>query len=232
MIRLALPVLVIAIICSPALAFADDDDAVVPLAAWGAASLELSGAAYVALRFGAHAFPEDGPGALAANLAPAVVGAGAAFAAHHWGLDPTPALAAHGAFWTGVDLFVLGTLIDGRDQRDGLRVGPAAWILGAIGTIGGGVLGATVGDRAPEAWLVAPTAGAMGGALIGVLWVLLSGDISGDRSAARLTIGVVGGVTAAIATAAIVGAYTEPVEATPRVELGRGRVLASFGGTF
>lgn len=91
-----------ALAAAPNLAGADDD-AFVPPAAYGVASLELSGIGYLALRFGTDVIPDDGAGALAANLAPALIGAGAAHAAYRYDLDPQPALAAHGAVWLGAD---------------------------------------------------------------------------------------------------------------------------------
>jgi hypothetical protein len=203
-----------------------DEESQVQVGSWGAAGLELSTAGYASLRF-----TETVGDNFALNLTPALIGGAAAFAAYYWDLDPTPALAIHGAVWTGVDLMLVGALIDGHDDND-LAFGTWAKILGAVGAVGGGVLGATVGDRVPQAWMVAPTAGAAGGVLIGGLWVLLSGDIGGDHSVQQLSIGVAGGVAVGIATAAILGATTEEVAATPRVSHDRDRTLVTLGGTF
>lgn len=209
-----------------------EEDGTVQAVAWGVAGAEVATAGYVWLKFGPEVLPADGTGgALVANLIPAVIGGGLALAAHHWDFDNTPALAAHGAVWAGLDLMMIGAVLDDRGRGDEARLGKAAVILGAIGAVGGGVLGATLGDRAPEAWLVAPTAGVACGALAGGMWMLLTG-LGEDGSFAKFTLGLAGGLTAGIATAAIYAATTDEPVATPRVTADHDRVVVSFGGAF
>ncbi len=40
----------------------------------------------------------------------------------------------------GFDLFLVGTLIDGRSDRDGVRAGTAAWTLGGLGMLAGAAM--------------------------------------------------------------------------------------------
>jgi hypothetical protein len=200
---------------------------------WGIAAAELSGTGCVALRL-ADTIPSGGA-ADALLLAPMVVGLGTGFAAYHWKPDARPALATHGALWSGFDLFLLGTLIDGRDEPGKMRIGTAAWTLGAVGAAAGGFLGATAGYRAPTVWLMAPAVGFMAGLVTGGVLVA-TGD--GTGNAQRLAGGLIGGLTVATTAAAIWG-YTRPAPAatrgislTPRLEPGPKRMMVSFGGTF
>lgn len=104
---------------------------------WGGTALELSTLGVFALNFGTDLVPNHGPGMII-NFTPMVIAPAVGYGARN--ADPALPLAIHGAGWMGVDLFLLGTLIDGRGERDRMRVGAVAWTLGAVGAVAGGVL--------------------------------------------------------------------------------------------
>ncbi|MBE7450988.1 MAG: hypothetical protein HS111_19475 [Kofleriaceae bacterium] len=113
---------------------------------WGGTALELSTLGVFALNFGTDLVPNHGPGMII-NFTPMVIAPAVGYGARN--ADPALPLAIHGAGWMGVDLFLLGTLIDGRGERDRMRVGAVAWTLGAVGAVAGGVL-STGSTRAPR----------------------------------------------------------------------------------
>jgi hypothetical protein len=159
---------------APSRARADSEGAL----AWGFLAGEASTAGVFALNFGVRGWPNKGP-ALALNFTPMVLGPGIGAAAHYGGLDPRPAYAIHGAGAMGFDLFLVGGLIDGRSDRDGFRVGTAAWTLGAVGAGFGAWIGASEIDNADEgaAFYVAPIGGFVaGGLVIGGISALVTRD--------------------------------------------------------
>jgi len=146
--------------------------------AWGLLTTEASTAGVFALNFGVRGWPNHGP-ALALNFAPMVLGPGAGFGAYYAELDPRPAYAIHGAGAMGFDLFLVGGLIDGRADKDGFRVGTAAWTLGAAGAAFGAWIGASEIDNADEgaAFYAAPAGGfVVGGLIIGGISALVTHD--------------------------------------------------------
>ena len=102
-------------------------------AAYGAVALEYGMFGVFYANFN-DVWSSKGP-ALALNFTPMVLGAGAAIGAHYGDFNPRPAHAIHGAGWFGVEGFLIGALIDGRDKGWGLRAGRWAWTLGAIGAV-------------------------------------------------------------------------------------------------
>lgn len=200
--------------------------------AWGVATGELAVAGVLALNFGTD-YPTHGP-ALIVNFAPLVLAGGAAWGAHATDLDPRPALALHGGAWFGLELFMLGALIDGRDEPFGLRAGTVAWTLGAIGTLAGGVLGATAVDDADRAkvWLGAPGAGFLaGGLVLGGVLVLASG-LDGGQAPGRFAVGAAAGLAIGLGAATYYALRDDGDDATPRLDPGPRRFVLSFGGAF
>lgn len=172
---------------------------------------------------------------------------GAGFAAHRLDLDPRPALAIHGAAWYGLDGFMLGSLIDGRDQAWGLRVGKTAWTLAAIGAVGGAIVGARHVDNDDEAtmWFAGPTAGfAAGGLVLGTVLVFaggLDGDDAPGQFVTGATIGLTVGLGAATALAIRGMGDASPgrrkqvarlLRYAPRVAAGPHGAVLAVGGTF
>ena len=146
--------------------------------ATGAVTMELGMVAVTAVAFTTPAFTKDGPWLILSGLGTPIVGGLAGYGAYRHQLDPRPALAIHGAGWAGLDLFILGTFIDGRDQRHRVAIGPTAFTLGAIGVVGGGLLGALAVDTSDEAdvFLAAAPAGfVIGGLGLGGMLVLIGG---------------------------------------------------------
>lgn len=161
--------------------------------AYAVVTAELGMAGVFAANFN-NLWPNHGP-ALMLNMTPIVLGVGAGLGAHHADLPAEPALAVHGAGWFGIAGFLGGALIDGRAESWGLRVGTMAWTLGAIGAIGGGVLGATVVDDSTQRalWLGAAPVGFVGGGLVlGGLLVILGG-VDGDSASGQFATGALVG---------------------------------------
>lgn len=186
-------------------------------------------------------WPSKGP-ALALNFTPMVLGAGAAVGAHYGDFDHRPALALHGAGWFGVEGFLIGALIDGRDKGWSLRAGRWAWTLGAIGAVGGGVIGATAVDGKSENALflgAAPVGFAAGGLFLGGLLVLI-GQIDGDDAPGQFATGALVGMTLGLGVSTFL-AYrgfddTSPSRVRPTVTgpaLSDGdATIFSFGGAW
>lgn len=218
---------------------AADDKLSAPLA-YGALTVELSMTAVTALAFTTPAFT-DGPLLAVVGIGTPVLGGGAGYLAYRYDLDPRPVFAIHGAGWAGLDLFMLGALVDGRDQRSGLEIGPAAVTLGAIGVVAGGILGATQVDTADEttAFLAGAPAGfVVGGIGLGGLLVLIGG-IDGDKAAGQFATGAVAGMTIGLGVSsylAITGKRRTLRRATaglvPSVQPGRDRLMVSLAGPF
>jgi hypothetical protein len=204
---------------------------------WGGTALELSMAGVFALNFGTKLVPNHGPGMII-NFTPMVIGPAVGFGARH--TDPTPALAIHGASWVGLNLFMLGTLIDGRDDRHRMKIGPAAITLGAAGALAGGYLGAARVDRGDETsvFMLAPAAGfAAGGIAIGGMLVLIGG-IDGDKAPSQFATGAVAGLTIGLAAATYVALRSDNTTdstlalPTPTISPSHERILVSLGGSF
>lgn len=206
---------------------------------WGGTALELSTAAVFLLNFGTDLVPNHGPG-LAVNFTPMLIAPAVGFGARH--TDPTPALAVHGASWVGLDLFLLGTLIDGRHERDRMKVGTAALTLGAAGALAGGYLGARRVDRGDEttAFMAAPPAGFVaGGLVLGGIYVL-AGGLDGDKAPSQLATGAVAGLSIGLGVATYLALREDGAAAgatartlpTPRLEPSRERIVFSVGGAF
>ncbi len=154
---------------------------------------ELGTAGVFAANFN-NVWPNHGP-ALMLNMTPILLGVGAGLGSHYADLPAEPALAVHGAGWFGIAGFLGGALIDGRAESWGLRAGPMAWTLGALGAIGGGVLGATAVDGSSQRgyWLAAAPAGFVGGGLVlGGLLVILGG-VDGDTASGQFATGALVG---------------------------------------
>ena len=231
--RAMLAAAAVALTSSPAAA--DEPSAAL---AWGVTVTELATVGVLGMNFGTRRIPKHGP-ALAFNFAPLLLGPAAAYGAHATELDASPALAIHGAGWLGLELFLLGALIDGRERAWGLRAGPTAWTLGAIGAIAGGVIGATAVDDADQAtaWLAAPPGGFVaGGVVLGGILVL-AGGVDGDHAPGQFATGALAGLTLGLGAATYL-ALRGPGDpaSTPRVGTGSDprprRVMFSFGGTF
>lgn len=202
---------------------------------WGGTALELSMAGVFALNFGTDLVPNHGPGMII-NFTPMVIAPAVGWGARH--ADPTPALAVHGASWLGLDLFLVGTLIDGRADRHRMKIGTASLTLGAIGALAGGYLAATRVDPGDETSLFmgAPPLGfAAGGIFLGGLYVLIGG-IDGDKAPSQFATGAVAGLTLGLGAAAIYGAKDRRPEGTaqlaPRIEPARDQIVFSVGGSF
>lgn len=207
--------------------------------AWGVAAGELSTAAVFYLNFGTDLVPNHGPGMIV-NFAPMLIAPAVGWGARH--ADPAPAFAVHGAGWLGLDLFMLGSLIDGRGERDRMKVGTAALTLGALGAIGGGILGATqIGDDDEAApFLAGPPLGFVaGGVVLGGLLVL-AGGIDGDKAPSQFATGAIAGLTIGLGVASYAafrgGLGGDGKDATsrvtPAVQPGPRRFVVSFGGAF
>lgn len=207
---------------------------------WGGTALELSTLGVFALNFGTDLVPNHGPGMII-NFTPMVIAPAVGYGARN--ADPALPLAIHGAGWMGVDLFLLGTLIDGRGERDRMRVGAVAWTLGAVGAVAGGVLSTRV-DPGTEttAFMAAPPAGfAAGGLVLGGILVL-AGGLDGDKAVSQFATGATIGLTLGLGAATYLAlrddggdggalAHTARLPA-PRLEPGRDRFVVSVGGSF
>ena len=220
---------------TPSSAHADADGAV----AWGILAAEINTAGVFALNFGVKGWPNSGP-ALILNMTPMVVGPGAAYAAHKAGLNPEPALAIHGASLVGFDLMLVGMLIDGRNERDGLRLGPTAWTLGALGAAAGGYAGATQfeGD-AGRVFLIAPIGGFVVGGIVGMVGTLIA-TLDGTKAFKGAVIGAASGITLGVAASLIYAlAYQDDDEqaaaaGAPATQRDKrdAPIMFSFGGAF
>ncbi len=228
--------LAIGLVATPGRAEADAETGL----AWGLLTTEASTAGVFALNFGVRGWPSHGP-ALALNFAPMLLGPGAGIGAHYAGLDPRPAYAIHGAGAMGFDLFLVGALIDGRADKDGLRVGTAAWTLGAAGAAFGAWVGASEIDNADEgaAFYAAPIGGfVVGGFVIGGIAALVTHD--SDKALRGFALGAAIGLGLGLGGSTIYAfldrSGTRDEESNARLAPGSSAsnapVLFSFGGSF
>ncbi len=209
---------------------------------WGGTALELSTAAVFYLNFGTDLVPNHGPGMIV-NFTPMVIAPAVGYGLRH--ADPRPALAVHGAGWLGLDLFLLGTLIDGRHDRHRMKVGPAALTLGAAGALAGGFLGATRVGRGDETavFMGAPPLGFVAGGFVlgGIL--VLAGGLDGDKASSQFATGAVAGLSLGLGAATYLAlrdrdggpsssSSTTLTLPTPRVAPSREQIVVSIGGAF
>lgn len=205
--------------------------------AWGLLATEASMAGVFSLAFNVKDWPSEGP-AFMVNLAPLIIGPGAAYGAYTGVLDPRPAYALHGAATIGLNLFLVGTLIDGRNQEDGRAVGAGAWILGLLGTGAGAWIGATEVDNPREGVLFfgAPVSGFAAGGILGIATSLLAGNT--DDLFKYAVYGATAGMTVGVA-GSVYFAYSDPkgprgteTISVPRLTTDSQRFMMSFGGSF
>jgi|GEM_PF-3372434 len=112
---------------------------------WGTVGLEIFGAAAAVLDLTVAGVHDDDTVEVLVLTLPALLGAGLGALAGWQGWPTSIPRAAHGALWTGFDLFLAGTLTHGALEPggDGLRLGPMAWTMGALGAGLGGYWGAS-----------------------------------------------------------------------------------------
>jgi hypothetical protein len=235
--------LVLASLCalsSPRLARADTpgkDEAERRVAPWMVLTTELSLGATATCASHTKAHQDLCIGVGVVGMLGLTVGVG--LAADAWSLDPRVPQAIHGAASVGAELFLMGTLIDGRDQAFGVRAGTAAYVLGAAGVLGGAVLGVRAHGAIPEyVTLGAPLAGlVVGGILVGLPLALVTND--SNQADGRMATGAV--VVGAFGVGAAVYLVTHQDEdhapavgarVTPMIDVAAGRVGMTLSGRF
>ena len=202
---------------------------------WGEAGLELGCAGVFAIAFGTDAY-DSSLAAPSLTLAPFALAGGMALLAHRYDLGPSGPVIVHGAVWTGLDLFMLGSLIDGRNDHERLAIGPVGITLGIAGTLAGGYLASRSRTGTSDAvWLgAAPGGFVAGGLALGGLLVL-AGGLDGDRAISQFTTGAVAGLSIGLG-AAIYYTATHPGGRTslriPSIELSKERTVISYGSAF
>ncbi|MBL9016190.1 MAG: hypothetical protein JNL83_18525 [Myxococcales bacterium] len=206
--------------------------------AWGVAGLELGMAADFTLAFTTKVHSSA---AATTGLALGVfaLGGGMALLSHRADLGATGPVVVHGAVWAAADLFVLGSLIDGRNERDRLKIGPTAVVLGASGLIAGGIFAyRSRTGTADSIWLGAAPGGFLAGGLaIGGILVLASG-LDGDKAVSNFAIGGVAGLSIGLGAAIWYTTTQQPSRSSgssalvPSVGIHDGRTMFSYGGTF
>ncbi len=207
--------------------------------AWGLMATELSTAGVFALNFGVKSWPNQGP-AQWLNMAPLVIGPGIGFAAHKLELSPQSAYAVHGSAVIGFNMLLVGMLIDGRSERDGLRVGNTTWALGAAGVAAGGWAGATQFEgEAGTVFMLAPVGGFIAGGVIGLVGGLFASQGGGDAAFKGAVIGAAAGMAIGIATSFVYAQSTSDSqggtaarEASNDREADTRPVMFSVGGAF
>lgn len=207
--------------------------------AWGVASGEAASAGIIAIAFTTKA--AQGPGWAAYALAPEAVALGVGYLAYREDLPATVPMIVHGGAWLGLDLFMIGSLIDGRHESTRMRIGSGAVTLGLIGTIGGGVLaGLTSRTKDADAmWLAGPPVGFFVGGLMFGGMMFLFGKLDTTKAASQFAWGAVVGATVGLGGAIIYGATHRDagtgaarIGAMPQIELEPKRLVVSFGGAF
>jgi len=215
---------VIALIVLTSLAHADD--ARKPEVTWGVTGAEVGMATTFALAFSSHAKAATSPGGLVAlTLGTFALGGGLGYLAYKEDLSATPPLVLHGAAWVGLDMFLVGALIDGRDRRSGLRAGKTAFALGAVGAIGGGLLASRSKTATSDAvWLVAPGGGFIVGGLVGGVAMLIAFKDKPSWAA----IGALSGGVIGAGVASFVAQRNDDPNAASRTA----PLMLSYGGIF
>lgn len=210
--------------------------------AYGVTAGELAVAGVFYLNFGTRLVPNHGPGMIV-NAMPVLIGPAAGWGLRHG--DASPALAVHGGGWLGLDMFLLGSLIDGRQERGRMKVGPAAITMGALGAIGGAYVSYRHLDtdrKASTALVAAPLGFAAGGIVLGGIYVL-AGGLDGDKAPSQFATGAIAGLTIGLGVAAYTAFADEGGGDTartrrlaghlaPNVETGPRRFIVSVGGAF
>src|SRR5207247_369702 len=104
--------------------------------------------------------------------------------------------------WLGFDMFMLGTLIDGRDVRQRMKIGTTAIALGLGGTIAGGLFASRSRTGTSDSvWLGGAPIGMFAGAFaIGGILVLATG-IDGDKAPSQFAIGGIAGMSLGLGVA-------------------------------
>ena len=184
-----------------------------------------------------YRWPKEGP-AFALNFTPILAIPGAGIPAHFTGLDPRPAYAIHGGTMLGLNLFVVGAMVDGRHEKNGVRAGPVAITAGVLGAAAGSWLGATQihDERQGEMFLAGPPVGGMAGLLIGGLAALAVPD--SDTQFRRVLVGGSVGmglgflVSGAFARTEGASSRRRSSRRLPQLSTGRSHVLVSYGGSF
>lgn len=231
--RTSIALLVIAALASPALA---EDKRSGPVA-WGVAGLELGMAGDFTLAFTTKVHSSSG-GTLAAALGVFALGGGMAYLSYKADLGPTGPLVGHGAVWGGVDLFILGSLIDGRDDRHRLKIGPTAITLGIGGTIAGGLLAyRSRTGTADTVWLGAAPGGFLAGGLAIGGMIVLIGGLDGDKAMSQFAIGGLAGLSIGLGAAIWYSSTHQPTSGSsatlvPSIGVRDGVTMFSYGGAF
>jgi hypothetical protein len=205
--------------------------------AYAVTGSELGMAGMFALHFGARV-SSDGLPVTLETFGVLGLGVGAGLAAHYGDWDPRVPQAIHGAGWVGLDLFLLGAMIDGRDQAWGMRAGRFAYSLGAVGAVGGALLGSRITDGTGSGvWLAGPSIGFVGGGLVLGSVLVIGGGVDGDHALGQFATGAVIGGLLGTGVAGYF-AFKDPGRSTllptgrPAVDVGGGRMIFSYGGAF
>lgn len=210
---------------------------------WGVLGLEAGTAGLFTLAF------TTGIGSTSAQASvlgwtPLLLGGGITYLAYRADAGRTIPVVIHGAVWTGVDLFLVGTLLEGRNDRDRLKIGKVSLAMGVIGGLGGAALAEWTGrDKdASTVWLGAPVGSALAGGLVlgGIL--VLAGGVDGDKAVSQLATGTIAGLTLGLGASIYYG-VTHPhrakppaavgqVSVVPGIQVDHQRTVISFSGTF
>ncbi len=173
---------------------------------WGAATWELSTAAGIA---GLVTLTDENTSGTVSALmlaSPVVLGLAAAGLAYRYPTDAAIPRAIHGGMWTGIDMMLIGMLIDGRNG-EGMKFGTWALSLGAAGVVVGSVVGAREVAPGSEstAWFAGPSgvmAGFVFGGIAGLMYQRWSSDkrvrVLGWSMVTTLSIGLVASYTLAL----------------------------------
>ncbi|MFH0901708.1 MAG: hypothetical protein V2A73_13855 [Pseudomonadota bacterium] len=122
--------------------------------AWSIASLELSAGLAVS-----YATIAKKGGEAPIIVAPVAISALIGYLSYRQQWDPVIPLAAHGALWSGLDLFLLTGLIQGAIEDRSFAAGPLAYGLAGLGALAGAWVGASKVDSTDKMkwWLGALT---------------------------------------------------------------------------
>lgn len=228
-------VLVIAALAAPAAA----EDKRSGTIAWGVAGLEVGMAADFTLAFTTKVHSTSG-GTLATALGVMALGGGSALLAYKADLGAAGPVITHGAVWMGADLFILGSLIDGRNERHRLKIGPTSIALGIGGTIAGGLFASrSRTGTADSVWLAAAPGGFIAGGLAIGGMIVLIGGLDGDKAVSQFAIGGIAGLSIGLGAAIWYTTTQQPAPSSaartslvPTVDIGDGRTMFSYGGSF
>jgi len=200
---------------------------------WGMTGLQISAAVAVGVRL-THDGDWGTLGNVVYGVAPFAVGVASGFGSHAVGLPARAGYAVHGAGWLGLDLALVGALIDGDGggRYDRLRIGPATWTLGAVGVLGGAWLGARgvrVGAGVRGGFLGGPAVGAMAGTLLAGLVELARPSNHTERN---LTLGAITGITVGLGVGWLLSRATPTQERRGSLALVAGPRAWAIRGSF